>query len=129
MPGHNRFRLDDEQRRTPMAPEAGEREPEETIGGRESGALMNRAFEDSDLMAQSQDLELEVKARTKDRSSVMRSASGEVGIEGENSGSSIIRSRSDLSRFSRGTDDSDNHTLLQEGRPFIMRFRPPLTSF
>jgi hypothetical protein len=30
------------------------------------GALMNRAFEDSDLMAQSQDLELEVKARTCD---------------------------------------------------------------
>jgi hypothetical protein len=28
---------------------------------------MNSAFEDSDLMAQSQDLELEVKARTKDR--------------------------------------------------------------
>jgi hypothetical protein len=37
------------------------------IGGRESGALMNRAYEDSDLMAQSQDLELEVNARTKDR--------------------------------------------------------------
>jgi hypothetical protein len=67
MTGHNRFRLDDEQCRTPMAPHAGERDPEETIGGRESGALMNRAFEDSDLMAQSQDLELEVKARTKDR--------------------------------------------------------------
>src|SRR5450755_2321543 len=67
MPGHNRFRLDDEQRRTPMAPEAGERDPEETIGGRESGALMNKAFEDSDLMAQSQDLELEVKAQTKYR--------------------------------------------------------------
>jgi hypothetical protein len=31
------------------------------------GALMNRAFEDSNLMAQSQDLEVEVKARTKDR--------------------------------------------------------------
>jgi len=28
---------------------------------------MSRAFEDSDLMAQSQDLEMEVKARTKDR--------------------------------------------------------------
>jgi hypothetical protein len=67
MPGHNRFRLDDEQRRTPMAPEAVKRDPEETIGGRESGALMKRAFEGSDLMAQSQDLELEVKARTKDR--------------------------------------------------------------
>jgi hypothetical protein len=67
MPGHNRFRLDDEQRRTPMAPEAVKRDPEETIGGRESGALMKRAFEGSDLMAQSQDLELEVKARTKAR--------------------------------------------------------------
>jgi hypothetical protein len=44
-----------------MVPEAGERDPEETIGGRESGALMNRAFEDSDLMAQSKDLELEVE--------------------------------------------------------------------
>lgn len=85
MAGHNRFRLDDEQRRTPMAPDAGERDPEETIGGRESGALTNRAFEDPDLMAQSEDLELEVKARTKDRTSVMRSASREVGIEGENS--------------------------------------------
>jgi hypothetical protein len=46
---------------------AGERDAEETIGGRESGALMNRAFEDSDLMAQSRDLDLEVMARTKDR--------------------------------------------------------------
>jgi hypothetical protein len=31
------------------------------------GAPTNRAFEDPDLMPQSQDLELEVKARTKDR--------------------------------------------------------------
>jgi hypothetical protein len=38
-----------------------------TIGRRESGALTHRAFEAPDLMAQSQDLELEVKARTKDR--------------------------------------------------------------
>jgi hypothetical protein len=30
MRGHNRLRLDDEQRRTPMAPEAVERDPEET---------------------------------------------------------------------------------------------------
>ena len=35
--------------------------------------------------------------------SVTRSASREVGIEGENSENSIIRSRSALSRFSRGT--------------------------
>ena len=35
--------------------------------------------------------------------SVMRSASRELDIEGQNSESSIIRSRSDLSRFSRGT--------------------------
>jgi hypothetical protein len=67
MLSHKRFRLDDEQRRTPMASEAVERDPEETIGGSESGALMNRAFWDSDLMAQSHDLEFEVKARTKDR--------------------------------------------------------------
>jgi hypothetical protein len=33
----------------------------------------------------------------------MRSASREVGIEGENSANSIIHSRSGLSRFSRGT--------------------------
>jgi hypothetical protein len=32
-----------------------------------SRALTNRVFEDPDLMAQSHDLELEVKARTKDR--------------------------------------------------------------
>ena len=32
MPGHSRFRLDDEQRRTPMAPEAVKRDPEKTIG-------------------------------------------------------------------------------------------------
>ena len=50
-----------------MAPEAVERDPAETIGGSESRALMNRAFEDSDLMAQSPGRELEVKARTKDR--------------------------------------------------------------
>jgi hypothetical protein len=31
------------------------------------GALVNRASEDSDLMVHRQDLELEVKARTKDR--------------------------------------------------------------
>ena len=86
-----------------MAPDAGERDPQETIGCRESGAPTNRAFEDPDLMVQSEDLELEVKARTKDRTRVMRSASREVGIGGENSDSSIIRSRSDLSGFPRGT--------------------------
>src|ERR1700728_1087477 len=54
-------------------------------------------------MTWSQDLEMAVKARTKDRTSVIRSASREVGIGGQNSANSTIRSRSDLSRFSRGT--------------------------
>ena len=54
-------------------------------------------------MAQSQDLELKVKARTKDRTQC---------IEGENSESSIIRSRSDLSGFSRGTN-LDNRTSVE----------------
>ena len=66
MPSHNRFPLDDK-RRTPIVPVTAELDPEETIGGSEAEALMNRAFEGSDLTAQSQDLELEAKARTKDR--------------------------------------------------------------
>jgi len=45
----------------------------------------------------------------------MRSASREVGIEGENSESSIIRSRPDLSGFSRGTG------LLSEAYNFGLR--------
>ena len=70
------------------------------------GALTNRAFEDPDLMAQSADLELEVKARTKDRTQCdekCEQGSGHRRREFENSESSIIRSRSDLSGFSRGT--------------------------
>src|ERR1700677_977104 len=47
--------------------------------------------------------------------SVMRSASREVGIRGEKSESSIIRSGSDLSGFSRGTVRNQPPDRLKEG--------------
>src|SRR5262249_59969479 len=61
MPGDNRFGLDKHQRRAPTAPDAGSRDPEETIRCRESRALFRRALQHGDLMAQSQDLELSVR--------------------------------------------------------------------
>jgi hypothetical protein len=46
------------------------------------------------------DLELEVKAQTKDRTQCDEKCEQGVGIEGENSANTIIRSRSDLPRLS-----------------------------
>ena len=85
-----------------MAPDAEQRDPQETIGGCESGALRNRTFEDPDLMAQGEDLELEVEARTKDRTQCDEKCE-QGSASRENSESSIIPSGSDLSGFSRGT--------------------------
>jgi hypothetical protein len=65
-------------------------------------------------MAQSEDPESDSGRERRIEPSVMRTAGREVGIEGENSESSIIRSRS-LFGFSRGTV-SEPSSLLEKER-------------
>jgi hypothetical protein len=59
MPGHNRFRLHDDQGRAPIAQETGEKHPEESIKWHQPRAFPGRPLEHADLVAQGQVLELE----------------------------------------------------------------------
>jgi hypothetical protein len=61
MPGHNGFGLDDDQGRAPIAQEAGETDPEETIARGQFRTLTCRTAKHADLMAQGQVFELEVE--------------------------------------------------------------------
>jgi hypothetical protein len=59
MPSHNSFRLYDDQGGAPIAPEAGEEHPEESIKWRQFRAFPGRPLEHTDFVAQGQVLELE----------------------------------------------------------------------
>src|SRR5215472_12234847 len=67
MPSHNRLRLDDGQRGAPIAPETGQRNPEEAIRGSQFGAFLQRALKHTDSMAQSRVFQLEVNSGTDER--------------------------------------------------------------
>jgi hypothetical protein len=59
MPGKDRFWLDDGQRRAPVIPEAGQADPQQAVGGGQFQAFCRRSPEHSDLVAQSQVLEIQ----------------------------------------------------------------------
>jgi len=67
MPGNDGFRLDDGQCRTPIAPDAGQTDPKHAIRWGQLRAFSRGPLKDADLVAQSQILQLEGSARTKDR--------------------------------------------------------------
>ena len=62
MPGHDRFGLHDDQRRAPIAPEAGQPDPEKAIHRGQFRAFPRRTLKHADLVAQGQIFELEVNA-------------------------------------------------------------------
>jgi len=63
MPGHNRFRLDDDECRAPIAPYTRQRSPEEAVHCGYFWTSLQRASKHADLMAQSQVFHLEVNTR------------------------------------------------------------------
>ena len=67
MPGKDRFWLDDGQRRAPVMPEAGQADPQQAVGGGQFQAFCRRSLKHSDLVAQSQVLEVEGGTRLEDR--------------------------------------------------------------
>src|SRR5215831_11940988 len=67
MPGNDGFRLDDGQCRTPIAPDAEQTDPKHAIRWGQLRAFSRGPLKDADLVAQSQILQLEGSARTKDR--------------------------------------------------------------
>jgi len=59
MPGDHRFGLYDQQRRAPLRPEAGEPNPEQSVRQFQTKPAAPRPLEDGDLVAESQDLDLQ----------------------------------------------------------------------
>jgi hypothetical protein len=68
MPGKDRFWRDDGQRRAPVMPEAGQADPQRAVGGGQFQAFCRRSLKHSDLVAQSQVLEVDGGTRLEDRS-------------------------------------------------------------
>jgi len=67
MPGHDRFGLDNGQCRAPVAPEAGQQDPQQAVPWGQLRVFSSRPLKHADLVAQSQVLQLEGSARTEDR--------------------------------------------------------------
>src|SRR5258708_6669491 len=67
MPSYDRFWVDDGQRRAPVAPEAGQTDPQQAVPGGQFRAFSGGSLKHADLVAQSQVLEPEGSTRTEDR--------------------------------------------------------------
>ena len=67
MPSYDGFRLDDGQRCAPVAPEAGEADPQEAVAGGQFRTFCGESLKHADLVAQGQILELQGSTRTQDR--------------------------------------------------------------
>ncbi len=67
MPGNDRFRLDDGERRAPATPEARQTDPQQAVSRGQFQAFCSRSPKHTDLVTQSQVLELEGGARSEDR--------------------------------------------------------------
>ena len=66
VPGNDCFGFDDDQRRTPVRPDAGETDPQETVGCVQLRALLRRALKHADLMPQDNILQLQRSAGFQD---------------------------------------------------------------
>jgi hypothetical protein len=64
MPADDRFRFDDDERRTPLRPDSREPNPEQSVNARQPRATPMRTFKDMELMPKCEDLELQDRART-----------------------------------------------------------------
>ena len=67
MPDKDRLGLNDGQRRAPVAPDAGQTDPQQAVRWGQLRAFSRGALENADLVAQSQVLQLQGRARTNDR--------------------------------------------------------------
>src|ERR1019366_8403037 len=67
MPRNDRVGLDNSQNRTPVAPDAGQQDPQKTVPWGQLGTFSRGALKYDDLVAQSQVLQLKSSARTEDR--------------------------------------------------------------
>ena len=65
VPGDDRFRLHDKQRRAPLRPEARQPNPEQSVRRVQTKPVELRSLEDSYLVAESQDLDLQRGASAK----------------------------------------------------------------
>ena len=67
MPGKDRFWPDDGQRRAPIAPQAGQTDPQQAVPAGQFRALSCGPLKHADLVAQRQVLQLERSTRTEER--------------------------------------------------------------
>jgi hypothetical protein len=102
MPGNDCFRLDDGNRRAPIAPEAGQTDPQQAVPRGQFRAFCSGPLKHADLVAQSQILQRSAARERKIDHRVARSVVREMGID-ENYEGNISSIPSDISRFSRGT--------------------------
>ena len=66
MPGDDCFGLDDDQRRTPVRPDAGEPDPQESVGCLQPRALLCGALKNADLVPECNILQLQRSAGFQD---------------------------------------------------------------
>src|SRR5215469_1251362 len=67
MPSYDGFRLDDGQRCAPVAPQAGETDPQEAVAGGQFRTFCGGSLKHTDLVAQGQVFELQRGTRTQNR--------------------------------------------------------------
>src|SRR5919106_2642972 len=66
VPGNDCFGLDNDQRRSPVRPDAGQPDPQETVGWLQPWALLRGALQDADLMPERNILQLQRSAGFQD---------------------------------------------------------------
>src|ERR1700674_1663433 len=103
MPGYDRFWLDDGQGGAPVTPKAGQTDPQQAVPRAQFRAFPCGPLKYADLVAQSQVLQPEGSTRTEDRGQSCEECRERNGI-GENYERNITPIRSDISRFSGGTN-------------------------
>ena len=103
MPGYDRLGLNHGERRAPVTPNAGEKDPQHAVPSGQFRAFCRRPLKHADLMAQSQILEFEGSALAEDRTQSSKECREKNEHRRRVYESSINGSRSDISRFSRAT--------------------------
>src|SRR5271169_3104379 len=103
MPGHDRLGSNDGQRRAPVTPNAGQKDPQQAVPSGQFRAFSRGPIKHSDLVAQSQVLEFQGSARAEDGTQSSEECREKNEHRRRVYESSINGSRSDISRFSRAT--------------------------
>src|SRR6516164_798151 len=117
MPGYDRLGLNYGQRRAPVPPNAGEKDPQPAVPSGQFRAFCRRPLKHADLMAQSEVLEFEGSARAENSKQSGEECREKNEHRRKVYESSINGSRSDISRFSRATVPTGTDATVAAAAP------------